>query len=396
MDRSRKIEYLSLFILAGFFIGILFYYIFPNNPFLFIPQDRFNDFFNVLVWNQYLPSDPSPNRSYFPFTYIIINVFNLIRPEILSLLLFIILFFYFFIKFSLKNISTDSKVADFKNVFIFSFFSYPVLFLIDRANFESFVFIFLALFIYFYQNKKFLISALLLSLAISMKLFPAVFIILFLSDKKYKEAVYTVIFTVIITIISLLFLSGSLTDNIQRMLLNMKLFNLVYVIQGLGFDYGHSLFSVFKILNYLTRMNPNIEKLLTPYFIFVILFFAFLTVYIIFYETEFWKKVTILTISMCLFPYVSSNYKLIHFFIPLYLYINIGKKEKYDILYVILFSLLLIPKNLRFIIKYDFYSGVLIDPLIMLILLFVIINSFSKANANKLKSLFIKNYGSAA
>jgi hypothetical protein len=229
-----------------------------------------------------------------------------------------------------------------------------------------------------------------------MKLFPAVFIILFLSDKKYKEAVYTVIFTVIITIISLLFLSGSLTDNIQRMLLNMKLFNLVYVIQGLGFDYGHSLFSVFKILNYLTRMNPNIEKLLTPYFIFVILFFAFLTVYIIFYETEFWKKVTILTISMCLFPYVSSNYKLIHFFIPLYLYINIGKKEKYDILYVILFSLLLIPKNLRFIIKYDFYSGVLIDPLIMLILLFVIINSFSKANANKLKSLFIKNYGSAA
>ena len=76
---------------------------------------------------------------------------------------------------------------------------------------------------------------------------------------------------------------------------------------------------------------------------------------------------------MCLLPYASNNYKLIHFFIPLYLYINTDRKEKIDILYVILFSLLLIPKNFRFIIKYEFYSGVLIDPLIMLILISVII-----------------------
>ncbi len=386
MERKRKIEYLSLFTLAGFSLGIIFYYIFPSNPFLFIPQDRFNDFFNVLKWNQYLPAEPSPNRSYFPFTYIIINVFNLIRSEILSLFVFIILFFYFFIQYSLKNIKTEDKVVDCKNVFIFSFFSYPVLFLIDRANFESFVFIFLSLFIYFYQNKKILISAVFLSFAISMKLFPAVFLILFLSDKKYKEAAYTVIFTIVISIISLSFLTGSLTDNIQRMLLNMKLFNLVYVIRGLGFDYGHSLFSVLKIINYFINMNIYVEKLLTPYLIFVLVFFAFLAVYVIFYETELWKKVTNLTISMCLFPYVSSNYKLIHFFIPLYLFINTDKKEKYDILYVILFSLLLMPKNLRFIIKYDFYSGVLIDPLIMLILLFVIINSFSKDHTHKMKS----------
>jgi len=374
LDRKRKIEFLSLFTLAGFSLGVIFYYIFLNNPFLFIPQDRFNDFFNVLKWNQYLPAEPSPNRSYFPFTYIIINVFNLIRPEILSLFVFTIVFFYFFIKYSLKNTKTEDKVVDCKNVFIFSFFSYPVLFLIDRANFESFVFIFLSLFIYFYQNKKILIGALFLSLAISMKLFPAVFIILFLSDKKYKEAAYTVIFTVIISLSSLLFLTGSLTDNIQRMLLNMKLFNLVYAVRGLGFDYGHSLFGVLKFFVYYFHMNVTIEELLSPYLIFVFVFFTFLAVYVIYYETEFWKKVTILTIAMCLF---------------LYVYRNTDKKEKIDILYVILFSLLLMPKNFRFIIKYDFYSGVLIDPLIMLILLFDIINSLPKTRAHKLKTLQI-------
>jgi len=391
LDKNKKIEYFSLFALVGFSLGILFYYIFPDNHFLFIPQDRFNDFFNVVFkWNQYLPADPSPNRSYFPFTYIIINIFSFIRPPMLSFYLFVIVFFYFFIIFSLKYIRINNNAANFRNVFIFSFFSYPVLFLIDRANFESFVFIFLALFIYFYQNKKALISVLFLSLAISMKLFPAVFLILFLSDRRYKEAVYTVIFTVAVSVFSLLFLSGSLTDNIQRMLLNMKLFNLVYVIRGAGFDYGHSLFGALKFFVYYFHVNLTIEELLSPYLIFVFVFFAFLALYVIFYETEFWKKVTILTISMCLFPYASSNYKLIHFFIPLYLYINTDKQEKIDILYMILFSLLLMPKNFHFIIKYKFYSGVLIDPLIMLILLFVIITSFTKTNLGKMKLLFVK------
>jgi len=386
LNRNRKIEYISAFTLIGFFLGVIFCFIFPNNPFLFIPQDRFNDFFNVLKWNQYLPADPSPNRAYFPFTYIIINIFSLIQPKTFSLFLFLISFFIFFVIFSLKNVGTENKVVDFKNVLIFSCLSYPVLFLVDRANFESFVFIFLSLFIYFYQNKKLLISAVFLSLAISMKLFPAVFLILFVSDKKYKEAVYAVIFTVIVSIISLLFLSGSFIDNIQRMLLNMKLFNLVYVIRGLGFDYGHSLFSVFKIFDYWFNVNITIEELLRPYFVFVLVFFALLAAYVVFFEKEFWKKVTILITTMCLLPYASNNYKLIHFFIPLYLYINTDRKEKIDILYVILFSLLLMPKNFRFIIKYEFYSGVLIDPLIMLILISVIIiNGLLKKNAQRLK-----------
>ena len=142
MDRKRKIEYLSLFTLAGFSLGVIFYYVFPNNPFLFIPQDRFNDFFNVLKWNQYLPAEPSPNRSYFPFTYIVINCFRLVQPDVLSHFLFLALFIYFFVIFTSHNISTNNKVIDLKNLFIFSFFSYPVLFLVDRANFESFVFIF--------------------------------------------------------------------------------------------------------------------------------------------------------------------------------------------------------------------------------------------------------------
>ena len=71
-----------------------------------------------------------------------------------------------------------------------------------------------------------------------------------------------------------------------------------------------------------------------------------------FIETDFWKKVSLLVFIMLLFPYTSADYKLLHLFIPIVLFINNKKEEKNDLIYTILFALLLIPKNYRFIKNY--------------------------------------------
>jgi hypothetical protein len=65
-------------------------------------------------------------------------------------------------------------------------------------------------------------------------------------------------------------------------------------------------------------------------------------------------------------PQVSCDYKLIHFFIPIFLFINTKDKSKKDFAYVLLFALLLIPKNYHLLSK--IYDGVIIDPIIMLVL----------------------------
>ena len=87
-----------------------------------------------------------------------------------------------------------------------------------------------------------------------------------------------------------------------------------------------------------------------------------------------------LIFSFNLLPYISADYKLIHIFIPMLLFINCEKESSFRLLSAILFGLLLIPK------AYYHFSGIvsaesgapdisisiIINPLIMLIFSIVI------------------------
>jgi|APSaa5957512622_1039677.scaffolds.fasta_scaffold42784_2 hypothetical protein len=387
--RNNKIELVSLILLIGFVAAVFFHYILgayfnlghPYNSFLFTPADKFNDFFNsIRMWYQYLVLEPNPYTCYFPLTYGFINIFRFIKPDILSLSIFLSLFVLFFVWYAWQNLKLENKIAKIKNVFIYSFLSFPVLFAIDRANFENFVFIFMALFIFFYVKKNYFISTIFLALAIAMKLFPAVFLILFFTDKKYKEIIYTLIITILSTVVTLIFFQGSIMENILRMIQNQGLNAQMYAIGHAGLNYGHSLFGFFKVLIAFFIKKADFVYYLQLYVPFILILFTCLILYIIFVEKQFWKKVAILVFAMCFFTPYAGDYKLMHLFIPLYLFINDDSPDKYNVIYTILFALLLIPKNYLSLVGIDYiYGGVLLDPLLMLIFLALILyNGFKQ------------------
>ncbi|MCJ7740436.1 hypothetical protein MUP32_03920 [Candidatus Microgenomates bacterium] len=102
------------------------------------------------------------------------------------------------------------------------------------------------------------------------------------------------------------------------------------------------------------------------------------------------KKIALLTFSMNLLPAVSGDYKLLYVFIPLFLFINFSKKSRWDLIYLVLFSLLLIPKNYdRFLFPnlliYNFTNlGVVINPILMsFISLLIIAQGMSATIMNK-------------
>jgi len=97
---------------------------------------------------------------------------------------------------------------DWVNVFILSFLTFPFLLMIDRGNFDGILSIIMIAFIYFFSQKKYLISSLLLSLVIAMKVLPAVLLLLFITEKKYKALFISVISTIFLTLISILFFNG--------------------------------------------------------------------------------------------------------------------------------------------------------------------------------------------
>jgi hypothetical protein len=56
---------------------------------------------------------------------------------------------------------------------------------------------------------------------ISMKLFPAVFLILLLSDKKYREILYTLLYVFILSLIPLLIFDGGIRSGLGNYLNNL-------------------------------------------------------------------------------------------------------------------------------------------------------------------------------
>jgi len=149
MNKLQKIDTISIIIIAGFSFAVFYHYIlgtylgltYPYDTFLFRPDDKFMDFFNMLV-SPY--RDGKFHNVQFPFGQRLAQSFTIFPPNI-GLAVFFAIFVSFFLYVNYSNLKISIKEQTIKNVFVFSFLTYPFLFVVDIANIEVFVFIFLSL-----------------------------------------------------------------------------------------------------------------------------------------------------------------------------------------------------------------------------------------------------------
>lgn len=381
---KKRVRIIGLFVIAGFILSFCHYLLlshfgFHENVFdyLFSYNGLFDDFTNVSIYIQ--DNNPyalrAPIASQFPFLYRLASVFTVL-PGRLSVLTFLLIFIIYFVMYCWKNISFLENITIMKYVFIFSFLTYPFLFCLNRGNYEVILFIFLAIFIYLYEKGMVYKSIPFLSLAIAMKLFPAIFITLLLSDRKYKAVFYTLLLAFLITIASYASFKDGLLINIKLHMFNLQLYNEEYARGNGGLGYCNSFFCGIKAI--VAYFHPQsfdafVKLFFKPYTGSTLIFFALISAYIFFVEKEFWKKVTLLVFCMNIFPHVSADYKLIHIFIPLFLFINKDKIDEHDFLYAIIFSLMLISKSYFYfqfepslnIVPYVVNIAVILNPIIM-------------------------------
>lgn len=383
MDRDEKLRLSSLITLSGFLCSIIFFIFlrtfygldYPYTSFLFRPNDRWMDFINLVIIsdNPYLIVRGWPN---FPFLYKIAWMFNLVG-WVPSLALFLYFFIVFFGHVAWINFKSSNTLLTVKNVLFIGFLSYPFLFSFDRANFELIVFVCLYFFIYYYKKYP-IVATMLLSVAVALKVFPAIFAILFLFDKKYKHVLFVAFLSLFLTFVSYATMPGGLQVNFIMHLKNMDLYNLDYGLGNNGLMFGNSLFGAIKFLLILfdsrlavgDTMRSFMNGKIVIYYMVSCLVAAIFLIYIYFVEKRYWKKVTILVFLLNLFPLVSGDYKLLHIFIPFFLFINADCKEKEDWVYVILFCILLVPKSyFRFSSIPEVTEAVLLNPLFMLVMM---------------------------
>lgn len=368
MDRSNltqeeKASLVKLVVLVGFSVAVFYHYVhsaywgqrYPINTFLFRPSLAFTDFFVLLRINgQFNPYfNPIHPSMHYPFLNFVFGLLDeLSYGYALTLYFLLILIPLFIIAWIL--LPAPNRFEHWAGVLIITFLTYPLLFTLDRGNPEGFVLVLLLLFVYLFQRQHLFLSALLLSMATALKVFPVVFFFLYLEKREFKALAAAVLLTGFLTLGSLAAFEGGFWNNLRFVgtgenFVDEQLSHLLGSTNQV--QRGVSLFTAFKMVFIWLGKLPDPEgmaTLLRAYFIFAGLLASGLIAYAAFRERIFWKRITMLVCVMLLCPHISAEYKLIHIITPCLLFMAELKRSSFDWLYALFFGALLIPKQYYF------------------------------------------------
>jgi len=323
--KTKKIQIVSSIVIIGFVIAIFYHYFmsaylghkqFFYRSFLYDSAISFGDFWgNVDCVRTLSPYSrigvericSFPYYSvYYPFGQLIYYPFTFFFNKYLSLIVFFVIFFAGWYLFIIKNFSQNNKIDNIRDIFIISCASYPLIITVDRANLEAYVFLLVAVFCFFYNSnkkKQVLLASIFLSLAIAIKPFPVLFLLLLVKEKKWKNILFIIISTTIITSASALCFQEGLWGSFVGLTRNQSEFIKAVLLRDLGPDHGHSLLGLLKKISYpflrfshiemkdiLIFWNPLLYHLSLILSIILILF---VVSYILLKERCFWKIVAL-------------------------------------------------------------------------------------------------------
>ena len=235
-----------------------------------------------------------------------------------------------------------------------------------------------------------------------MKLYPAVFLVLFMADKRYKELAGTVLFT------GVLLALGWWGSGFQGFA-GFEGFNMRHQLLPLGLEFSHSFFNIIRVPVFLlTQVQGAPEswealmwfsrQTMPFYMLFAFILFALICTYILFINRSLARAALLLTLAEVFLPFVSHDYTLIQLALPSLLLLK-NSQEKADNLTVFLLALLYIPMNAPshcfFASYFDLVLnlGSFLRPLIGLILLVLLMRDFS---FESLRQTIKKYYGPKA
>jgi hypothetical protein len=389
--KENKIDLFVLIIIMGFTAAAVYHYVmgyylgkpWPANTFLHTPDAHFWDF--TLVVRQSAGLDPFTNDiggfAGAPFAQFIGYLFSIIQATWVQLTLFFGSFFVVLIlmaKHYLYGLKSKLASRQWLAIFAITFLTYPVLFAVDRANLDLLVCALLLLFVFTYASQKYKTSTVFLALAVAIKPLVIILGLIYIFDKRYKETLLVIFNAVFLTALSLSLFRGGLFLETPKYL-NELLFTTGYLSAGNQQAFNSDLYGMLTVVVQLVGQGLGREIYLPSYLeariiyaILAVIVFIYFAIYLCKNRLSLWQVLTALTILLILLPFNSADYHLIYLFIPMLMYLGFKEQTRNELLIIILWSLLLIPKNYYTLQSFQ-NIGVVINPLLLIGLLISII-----------------------
>jgi hypothetical protein len=402
MTKEDRISLLVLIIVVGFCIAVAYHYamgtyfgrVWPANTFLYWPEDRFWDFTQVVRQSSTMDPFGIEGNGFAgaPFGQFVGYLFSVIRPASLRLPIFLGSFFIGFtlmVKHCLCGLKSRLTSHQLLALFAIVFLTHPVLFAVDRANLDLLVLPCLFLFALTYAREQHKASTVFLGLAIALKPYAAVLIVVYIFDRRYRDALLVLLNVAFLTVLSLaLFKDGLFAETHKyfsalwhmvsdpslgsEIVYTSDLYSLLTVA---GRPIGHVLHweSLMRVTD-----HPEIRQ---AYTVITVTISGYFAIHLWQKPKPLWKTLAVLTILIVLLPVNSHDYRLIFLFVPMLMYLAMNETTPNDLLIVVLWGLLLVPKN-YYRLDTPQNIGMIINPLLLVGLLIVIIpEAFSRKGA---------------
>lgn len=195
--------------------------------------------------------------------------------------------------------------------------SYPFWFEFGTANVEFFIFLFLLGGTVAFCKGRFDLAAVLYGAAGGMKIFPLIFIALFLARKQYRQIAIALATALALNLAGLRLINPSISyasKGISAGLAVNRQFYMLHVLR-LETSFDHSLFGLLKRFAAVANRWIIPEKVLSAYLLFVAV--SGLALYFVrIRKMPFLNQVIALYIIAILFPPTSHDYTLIHLYVP--------------------------------------------------------------------------------
>lgn len=315
----------------------------------------FSDFFICLIIGA--EKDPyfcsainTADLNYLPLTYLLLYpfaclddfsesaVWNSSAVGMISCMIFIIIssaIFYF----SLYKLGKSTKTT--LLILPLLFFSTTSLFAMERANVVLLSSGLIAAFLFLYNSPRKEergLALVCLSVAAVLKIFPVLFGLLLLFDKRYKAIGFCVVLGLALTFLPFLFSHHGFFENIEKYVSNLQS-SAVFYSGAMGSHFG--LPSLIKHAAFTQHINlPDILLTAATY---LQLLLVAISIICCFLSKNTWLKISLLTAIVISVPNSSMAYCGMYFFPSIVLFFNKQVYTKKDFLYVFLFCLFLNP-----------------------------------------------------
>ena len=350
--------------------GMWFHHGYPNNTFLYNPVDRFMDFFNIV--NDCAGRNPFARQGgYLPFGYFIGYLLAIFPPWQAALVKSVLLFVCCLVWYGMRQLTAVGQripMALF-TVITITVLSYPFLFAVDRGNFDLLICLLTILFFIALEQHRDNTAGTLLGLSVAAKAYTVVYALLLIQQKRYRAALLAAVTVITMNLLSLALFQGGLVESTRQFFAALRgsvshgvFSNALYV------RFSSSLYTFFVVG--LSAWFPKLYESVAffKYYNYAALLLALaLTGYLLNYERTRWRQVTLLTIAMILLPFASGDYRMIFLLLPLWMYLGTRETSRFDRCYVLLFGLLLIPKNYG-ILTGDRNIAMLLNPVLLVLL----------------------------